>query len=99
MNFHSIRWQLQIWHGIILLAVLTGFGFTVYRLQSVNELRRVDQGLRHRLGALHEALRGPLPGPPGRPPGAPGSPSVSDPRRIGEPRPGDASISVSIRKS
>ena len=26
----SIRWRLQLWHGLILLLVLTGFGFTAH---------------------------------------------------------------------
>jgi len=79
MILQSIRWRLQLWHGIILFVVLAGFGFTAYRLQHANELRRVDQELQQRLGPVLEAVRRPLPGGPGGP-GGPGRP--------GEPRPG-----------
>jgi len=70
MIFNSIRWRLQLWHGLILFAVLAGFGFTAYRLQHANELRRVDQDLQQRLGPVLEALRRAQPGErggPGRP--------------------------------
>jgi len=62
--FQSIRWRLQLWHGLILLVVLVGFGWTAYQLQYANELHRVDQELQQRLGPLVEALIGP-PGPAG----------------------------------
>ena len=32
MIFNSIRWRLQAWHGLILVAVLAGFGFTAYQV-------------------------------------------------------------------
>ena len=73
MFFHSIRWRLQMWHGLILLCVLSGFGVTAYQLQRANELRRVDQELQRRLAPLLEALRRPFPGGPGGP-GGPGNP-------------------------
>ena len=76
MIFNSIRWRLQAWHGLILVAVLAGFGFTAYQVARNNQLRRIDQDLDQRLMAL---LR---PQPPGRPfdrqpdwqPGEPGQP-------------------------
>ena len=65
MNFlRSIRWRLQLWHGVILLTVLLGFGVTAYRLEEANEWRRVDAELRQRLQAVHDSLRRPPPGPP-----------------------------------
>ena len=68
MFFHSIRWRLQLWHGLILLLVLAGFGFTAHRLQHFNELRRVDQELDHRVNVLLSEIR--QSGPPDRrPPG------------------------------
>ena len=73
MVFHSIRWRLQLWHGLILLVVLAGFGFTAHRLQRANELRRVDQELQQRLGPAMEAMRRPPPGERGGP-GGPGGP-------------------------
>ena len=30
MFFKSIRWRLQMWYGLILLAVLAGFGVTAF---------------------------------------------------------------------
>ncbi len=94
MIFHSIRWRLQLWHGLILLSVLVGFGFTAYRLQYANELHRVDQDLQQRLGPVLEALRRPPtgdrggPGGPGGPDGPRGGPNgAGGPRRPGGPRP------------
>jgi len=65
MIFHSIRWRLQAWHGLILVAVLTGFGFTAYHVARDNQLRRIDQDLDQRLMALFR------PQPPDRPPDRP----------------------------
>src|SRR5208283_4528510 len=62
MIFHSIRWRLQAWHGLILVVVLAGFGFAAYHVARDNQLRRIDQDLDQRLMAL---LR---PQPPERPP-------------------------------
>jgi len=64
MIFNSIRWRLQAWHGLILVAVLAGFGFTAYHAARDNQLRRIDQE------ELAPRLMIPLfrPGPPGRPP-------------------------------
>jgi two-component system, OmpR family, sensor kinase len=70
MIFNSIRWRLQAWHGLILVVVLTGFGVTAYHVAWQNQLRRIDQELEQRLGALFR------PGPPATPversPGPPG---------------------------
>ena len=72
MIFNSIRWRLQIWYGLILLAVLAGFGATAYQLERGRVFKRVDDGLQQRIGALASVLhppprgRGPL-GPPGGP--------------------------------
>lgn len=52
MIFNSIRWRLQAWHGLILVLVLAGFGFTAYHVARVNQLRRIDQELDQRLMAL-----------------------------------------------
>jgi signal transduction histidine kinase len=60
----SIRWRLQLWHGLLLLAVLAGFFATALRLQEAGILRTVDQDLTDRVGALVAALH---PGPGGRP--------------------------------
>ena len=72
MFFRSIRWRLQMWHGLILLAVLSGFGLTAHRLNYANEMRRIDQELQRRIGPVLEAMRRPPPpgpdGPGGRRP-------------------------------
>ena len=52
MIFNSIRWRLQAWHGLILVAVLAGFGLTAYQVARDNQLRRIDQDLDQRLMAL-----------------------------------------------
>ena len=65
----SLRWRIQIWHGFLLAAVLTGFSFAAYRYQAGNELRRVDGELRQRVRALADGLPGPRgPGAPPPPP-------------------------------
>jgi two-component system, OmpR family, sensor kinase len=53
---NSIRWRIQLWHGLLLLLVLTGFGVTAYFFQYENVQGRVDGELRLRLYVLHEQL-------------------------------------------
>jgi two-component system, OmpR family, sensor kinase len=69
----SIRWRLQLWHGLLLLAVLCGFAYTAQRLQWAQELRRVDAELQQRVNEL----LGLIGRPPG-PPGAPREPTLED---------------------
>jgi heavy metal sensor kinase len=81
MIFHSIRWRLQAWHGLILVAVLAGFGLTAYHVARDNQWRRIDQDLDQRLMAL---LR---PQPPERPPERfPDQPPGQPPEPPGPPR-------------
>src|SRR6187455_252298 len=68
MIFRSIKWSLQLWHGVILLLVLAGFGYTAFELQRTREFRRVDEELQERMSRLFGPMRGPGPGPGGRPP-------------------------------
>ena len=74
MFLHSIRWRLQLWYGLILVAVLAGFGFTAFTLERSRQFRNLDDQLTRRLGALANGLgapprRGAGPeGRPGRPP-------------------------------
>ncbi len=71
----SLRWRIQLWHGFLLAAVLTGFAVAAYQHQVANDQRRVDNELRQRLRVLTDALPGPRgPGGPGGPPPAPGGP-------------------------
>jgi len=76
MIFRSIRWQLQLWHGLILVCVLMGFGVTAYQLERATRFRQIDQELDERLTDLHRSLRE---GPRDRPP--PGESSGRGPRR------------------
>lgn len=66
MFLHSIRWRWLLWLGFLLACVLTGFGFTVFQLQRINQLRRVDQELEQRVAALGRTLRLAPPFEPGR---------------------------------
>src|SRR5437868_8415746 len=68
MFLNSIRWRLQLWHGLLLVLVLAGFGVTAYQLQRSNQLRRIDQELQHRLAVISSAMRRAGEGPGGRPP-------------------------------
>jgi heavy metal sensor kinase len=62
--FKSIKWRLQLWYGLILVAVLAGFGFTAYQLERNRQFDRIDQELHHRVNVLANALHRP---PPRRP--------------------------------
>lgn len=79
MIFKSIKWRLQLWYGLSLLAVLVGFGLAAFQLERSRVLRRIDGELSRRLNPLNGWLRNPGRGPgpdemrPGGYPG-PGSP-------------------------
>jgi heavy metal sensor kinase len=57
--FKSIKWRLQVWHGLILVAVLVGFGLTAYQLERGRQFRRIDNELMRRVGTLANVLRPP----------------------------------------
>ncbi len=92
--FKSIKWRLQIWYGLILVAVLAGFGFTAYQLEWGRQMRRIDDELQQRLGIIATALRPPPPRGPdfeGQPFGAspleqppPQAPPRQNPKPPGE---------------
>ena len=50
--FRSMRWRLQLWYGMLLLVVLTGFDLTAYRLESARQIRRIDEELGQLLPVL-----------------------------------------------
>lgn len=54
---HSIGWRLQLWYGVLLVVVLSGFGITAYQLENGRQLRRIDEELRRRLPPLVESQR------------------------------------------
>jgi heavy metal sensor kinase len=62
---HSIRWRLQIWYGLLLVAVLLGFGMAMYRVESERQIRRVDAELHRRVQVLDRSRH---PVPNARPP-------------------------------
>lgn len=74
MVFRSLRWQLQVWHALLLVVVLAGFGTTACQLQRASRLREVDRELD---SAALEVLRfirendRSRPHPPGAPPRRP----------------------------
>ena len=69
----SIRARLLGWSGVLLTAVLTGFGVTAYQLERTQALGRIDDELDRRLARLQDDWRGSVP-PSGRGPGGPGGP-------------------------
>ncbi len=66
----SLRWRLQIWHGIVLVVVLILFGLYVHHLQWETRVQHVDTELNRIADIIHSRLRR-LFGPP-RPGGGPG---------------------------
>jgi heavy metal sensor kinase len=61
MNFtRSIRWRLQVWHALLLTAVIAGFGITAHRLASSDKLRAVDQELQSHVARLGIAIPPPV---------------------------------------
>ncbi len=57
--FNSIKWRLQIWYGLILVSVLTGFGLTAFQLERSRQFRRIDEELQRRFSAITMAIRPP----------------------------------------
>lgn len=60
-RFKSIKWRLQLWYGLILVAVLVALGFTAYRLQRNVLMGHIDNELQRRFVVITDALhpRGP----------------------------------------
>jgi len=59
MIFKSIKWRLQIWYGLILVAVLLGFGVTAFQLERGRQFRLIDGEIQRRVNALAGTLRQP----------------------------------------
>lgn len=53
---HSLRWRIQIWHGLLLSVVVTLSGIAAYRHQSTSEFRRVDHELQERLAVIVDSM-------------------------------------------
>lgn len=75
--FQSLRWQLQLWHGLLLGIVVTGLLSTFYTLQREQTLSRLDQQVQSWTPRIAEALRQLRPPRPVRP-GQPRNPMESD---------------------
>jgi len=56
-RFRSIRWRLQLWHGLLLLLILSGFCVTAYQWESGRISRQIDEELRQRLPVLVASQR------------------------------------------
>lgn len=81
---HSIRWRLQLWHGLLLALVLAGFGFTAWRLQWATQCQRLDLELEERIPMVANVMRargGKPPGPPPRNAFPPPKPKPPNPER------------------
>jgi len=63
MIFQSIRWRLQLWYGLVFLALLAGFGVTAYALLRNDQLRHLDEEFLRRMGPVSNSLRPPRGGP------------------------------------
>src|SRR5262245_43253413 len=92
MIIPSIGWRLQLWYGLLLVAVLGGFGLVAYQLYRGDKFRRVDDELRQRMDGFTMVFNpgGPRGGRGGRGPNdfsmdRPGQPP---PRRGPGPRDG-----------
>jgi two-component system, OmpR family, sensor kinase len=59
--FNSIKWRLQIWYGLILVVVLTGFGIIAYQLERIHLFYQVNAELNWRFGIVANALHHPPP--------------------------------------
>ena len=80
--FHSIRWRLQFWYGVLLAVVMAGFGVTAYLYERNTLLRSTDAELERRVGSLARIFRNPASAPPGRRPAdRPGPENLENPAR------------------
>jgi len=61
---HSIRWRVQAWHAVVLLAVILAFCAVTYRLAWDNQLRRVDRAIMQSERELIRSLVDLLPASP-----------------------------------
>lgn len=68
--FHSLRWRLQVWHGLLLLVVIIGFTLPTHHFAGKSQMQRIDRDLgrmEHSLiRSLMDAVQGfdPDPAPP-----------------------------------
>ena len=98
MFLKSIRWRLQLWYGVLLVAVLAGFAFTACQFERARQFRGIDEELHQRNSvllatlvrpAMREGLAGRFSeGPPPRegrlPDGPPDDPPPGPPQSLGQ---------------
>ncbi|MGC4015963.1 MAG: ATP-binding protein [Luteolibacter sp.] len=58
MASRSIRWRLQAWLALFLVLLLTGFGASVWQLERLGMMRRVDSELEKKVSLLSVTVRG-----------------------------------------
>lgn len=56
-GLRSIRWQLQVWHGLLLAVILGGLGVTAYYFERAHQHERLDQELQAQAARLANATR------------------------------------------
>ena len=98
--FHSIRWRLQLWHGLLLIFVLAGFGFTAWQLQRTNQFSRIDHELEQRMGIIAGTMRPRNNAPADRPPPRPSQDFHPEERPPFDnpPLPGPPNLQLSARE-
>src|SRR5262249_40688413 len=80
---HSLA--LAVVAGVPTCCLLSGFGFTVYQLQRVSQLRQLDEELERRVAVISAAIRGGPPKPGVPPPSIEGFPKNSELNGIQHP--------------
>ncbi|WPJ96359.1 HAMP domain-containing sensor histidine kinase [Coraliomargarita algicola] len=54
--FQSIRWRIQVWHGLILFIAIAAFCVTAYQLAWLNQSRRIDREIQRHERQLFKSL-------------------------------------------
>ncbi|MDA1229396.1 MAG: heavy metal sensor histidine kinase [Planctomycetota bacterium] len=57
MKAVSIRWRLTLWYGIVLVALMCGFGIAIYSLMSDAIVRQADAEIDEELGEFQNELQ------------------------------------------
>src|SRR5688572_21837954 len=60
-RFHSIRWRLQLWYGLLFAVLLAGFAITGYSFKSSVEVERMDDELALLAASVNRTGRAPPP--------------------------------------
>ena len=86
-----MRWRIQVWHGLLLLLVVVGFGSVFYVRLERSRVRQIDTDLETVATALTSILRSLPPWELGAPEtrgrDRPFPPALGPPRKPGGPRP------------